>query len=85
MNQKARFVSQHSKRRFLDFENRYSNWMEGCVEPQHSRAALCAGLVTPHLDDRRSPTIRGDLRSSEAAGSGDPRRARLANGQKTEG
>ena len=34
-----------------------------------------AGLLTPHLDDRRSSTIRGDLRSSEAAGSGDPRTA----------
>ena len=44
--------------------------------------ALCMGLLTPHLDDRRSPTIRGDLRSSEAAGSGDPRRARRADAQR---
>jgi hypothetical protein len=40
MNQKARFVSQFTLQRFLDFEDRYFNWMEGCVEPQHSRLHL---------------------------------------------
>ena len=28
--------------------------MEGCGEPQHSRAALFAGLPTPHMNDRKS-------------------------------
>ena len=40
----------------------------GTVEPQSiavpnrprwARIVLCAGLPTPHLDDRRSPAIRG--------------------------
>ena len=38
MNQTTRFVGQHSSPRFLNFEDRYSNRMKGCVEPQHSRA-----------------------------------------------
>ena len=37
MNQKTKFFTQHSSQRHLDFEDRYSNWMEGCVKPQHSR------------------------------------------------
>ena len=46
--------------------------MEGCVEPQHSRAALCAGLPTPHLDDRRSPAIRGRPAVQRSGGVGRP-------------
>ena len=38
INQTTRFVGQHSSPRFLDFVDRYSNRMKGCVEPQHSRA-----------------------------------------------
>ena len=44
MNQKARFVSLHSSPRCLDIEDRYSNWMEGCVKPQHSRLRLVRSL-----------------------------------------
>ena len=33
--------------------------------------------LTPHPIDRRSPTTWRDLRSSQAAGSGDPRRAQI--------
>src|SRR6185295_11174242 len=33
-----------------------------------ARAVLCAGLLTPHKDDRRSPAILGDLRSKAVRG-----------------
>ncbi len=50
--------------------------MEGCVEPQHSRAALCAGLPTPHWDDRRSPAIRGETCGSAKRRGREPRAER---------
>ncbi len=37
MNTKPWFVSPFSLPLFLDFKDRYSNQMEGCVEPLHSR------------------------------------------------
>ena len=45
MNEKARFVSQHLLQRLLEFEDRYFNWMEGCVEPQHSRLVRVSSAV----------------------------------------
>ncbi len=45
MNHKTTFVGQHSSRRFMDFEARYFKWMEGCVEPQHSRLVRVSSAV----------------------------------------
>ena len=59
MNQTTRFIGQHSSPRFVDFEDRYSNRMECCVEPQHSRAD---GGLTPS----GSTAARGSRRQKSA-------------------
>ena len=69
MNQKARFVSQFTLQRFLDFEDRYFNWMEGCVEPQHSRLHLVPcpePLAVPTRDVLASPAFTGKAASAQS-------------------